>query len=147
MLSYGIARGVVGLFCQIPQVLTGGLIVNLYFLHERGKFFAIYSTIFALGNVVGATFVGIIVYHQEWSVGIWWLVAANAVSAILVFVFMEETGFDRDHYSKEGEEAAAGPRRSWFARRLTLFFPGTKAVKRTGGLPKLVRIDLSKSIA
>lgn len=131
-----------GLFCQMPQILTGGLIINLYFLHERGKFFAIYSTLFSLGNVVGASFVGVIIQHQNWDIGLWWLVAANGLSAVLVFSFMEETGFDRDHYSKEGEEAAIGPQQSWFARRVALFFPGTKVVKRREGFPKVVSIGV-----
>lgn len=127
LISFAVSRGLSGVFCQIPQVVTSGFIINTFFLHERGKAFAVYSTTFTLGIVVGATFCGVIIQHSTWPVNFWWLVASNGFAALLILLFMEETGFDRT----DPEELAGKHRsRSWVAGRIALFLPGNQVMKR-----------------
>ena len=35
--SFAVARGVSGIFSATAQILTGGVIVDMFFLHERGR--------------------------------------------------------------------------------------------------------------
>ena len=48
--AFVISRLFGGLFSSIPQILGNGIIVDIFFLHERGRAFAVYTTSFALGE-------------------------------------------------------------------------------------------------
>ena len=105
-------------------------IVNVYFRHERGAAFAIYSTVYTIATVAGASFCGFIIQHTYWSANFWWLTGGNSLAAILVFVFSEETGFLRE--GQKDDMASAGmhrkPSTSWIRDRLATFFPGNRVV-------------------
>lgn len=124
-LSYAVSRGLAGVFCVVPQILTGGFILNVFFLHERGKMYAIYSTIYTLATVVGASFCGFIVQHATWPVNFWWLAGANGLAAVLIFCFMEETGFDRIGMTCFPTETRTC---SWAKSRVLTFLPGSQVV-------------------
>ena len=132
LISFAVSRGLSGIGCQVPQVLTSGLIINVFFLHKRGRAFAIYSTTFTLGIVVGAAFCGVIIQHSTWVINFWWFVACNGLAAVLVFLFMEETSFDRGNVDQP-----VGPRRSksWVAGRTATFLPGTQVMSRRKRVP------------
>lgn len=51
-ISFVISRLFGGLFGSVPQILGNGVIVNLFPLQDRGKAFAIYSTVFVLGMML-----------------------------------------------------------------------------------------------
>ena len=48
-ISFVVSRLIGGLFSSIPQIIGNGIIVNLFYLHERGRAFAVYTSSFALG--------------------------------------------------------------------------------------------------
>ncbi|KAL9059138.1 MAG: hypothetical protein Q9162_001356 [Coniocarpon cinnabarinum] len=48
--AFVISRLFGGLVGSVPQILGNGIIVNIFFLHERGRAFAIYSTFFTIGK-------------------------------------------------------------------------------------------------
>ena len=123
--SFAVARGIAGIFAGIPQILTGGMISSMFFLHERGKAFAIYSTIYVVATIAGPTFSGFIVQHTHWSVTQWWCVGSNALSAILIFLFVEETGYNRD---PRAIHQFPRKKQSWIGNRIATFFPGTQVV-------------------
>ncbi|KZF22834.1 MFS general substrate transporter [Xylona heveae TC161] len=127
-MSFTISRLIGGLFASIPQCLGNGAIVNLFFLHQRGKAFAIFSTCFTLGTVAGPTFSGFIISHQSFAVEYWWIVALLGICAVLVFFFLEETGFNRDR-------TAAYPHvpESFIPKKIATFFPGTQVVPHITG--------------
>ena len=127
LVSFAVSRGLVGFFCQVPQVLTGGVIINIFFLHERGKTFAIFSTLYVLGTAIGPSLDGIIVQHSTWPDAFWWLVAGNGFAAALMFLIMEDTNFDRSH-DKPAPIRDRSARPSWVSSRIQTFFPGNKVV-------------------
>ena len=131
LISFAVARGLAGLFGQIPLTLAPGFIVNTFFLHQRGKAFAVSSTLFTLATVMGPSFDGFIVQVLPWPESFWWLVAGNAAAALLVFVFMEETAFDRRHFERRGDDVAP-PERTWLGDRIATFLPGHRATPDTG---------------
>ena len=111
-------------FGTMPSIIGNHLLMNLFFLHERGKAFAFFTLMFLLGVLAGPTFSGFIVQHVSWTVEFWWGVAAQGLSAILVLAFLEETGWDRG----AGKQRHPVPPQTWGANRAATFFPGYKVV-------------------
>ena len=121
--SFLASRFIAGLFCATVQVFTGGVIANIFFVHQRGKAYAIYSALYMIAQVGRPTFSGYIVNFVEWPVCFWWTVGANALAAVLIFVFGEDTAWDRE---EQRPLARKDIPQSWFGRRAALFFFGTK---------------------
>lgn len=111
-----------GIFGATPAIAGTRLLLDLFYLHERGKAFAFFTMMFLLGILAGPTFSGFIAEHTDWSVEFWWNVALCGASAILVFVFLEETGWTRDPSQKQYPV----PPEAWLLNRIATYFPGTK---------------------
>ncbi|PVH78219.1 hypothetical protein DL98DRAFT_534080 [Cadophora sp. DSE1049] len=108
---------------SISCVLAGIILGPVFLVPLRGKAFAIYSSIYLIGQVGSPKFSGFIVEFVDWLVCFWWTVGANFLAAILIFLFGEETGWDHEN---QRPLATADLPDSWFGRRIALFFPGTK---------------------
>jgi len=135
--AFVLSRLFAGMFGSVPSVLGSGTIIDIFFLHERGKAFVIFSLSFLLGTVAGPTFCGFIVEHVEWPVEFWWTVGLQGSVLILAFFFLEETGFARDQrriYPLKPQ--------SFIANRMVTFFCGTKVVPPISG-SELVYSSLS----
>lgn len=126
--SFVASRAVAGIFASNAQVLATGIIVDIFPLHQRGKAFAIYSTIYMCGTVGGPTFAGFIVQRLDWPVCFWWTVGACGLSAILIFVTGDHTVWDRGHQRPDNWARNKDPQSTWLKRRMDLFFPGTQVV-------------------
>lgn len=111
-----------GLFGATPAIAGTRLLIDLFYLHERGKAFAFYTWMFMLGILSGPTFSGFIVQHTDWPVEFWWNVASLGFVALLAFVFLEETGWTRDSSKKQYPI----PPQGWLSNRVATYFPGTK---------------------
>ena len=64
-----------GLAGAIPVVFAGGYIMDLYFLHQRGKAFAVLEVSLLSGVIVMPGIGGFIVDSRPWP-DVFWLVAA-----------------------------------------------------------------------
>ena len=51
-ISFVVSRLFGGLVGSIPQIVGNDIIKNIFFLHERGRAFALYSTCFTVGEWV-----------------------------------------------------------------------------------------------
>ena len=111
----------------------------MFFLHERGKAFAVFTFMFLLGVLAGPTFSGFIVQHTNWPIEFWWGVASQGAVAILVFLLLEETGWTRD-----AKAPYPKPPESWLQNRVATFLPGNKVVPYISA-GRLVGSGLSKS--
>ena len=118
-----ISRLFAGMFGSVPSILGASTITDLFFLHERGRVFLVFSLSFLLGTVAGPTFGGFIVQHADWSFEFWWTVGLQGLALVLVFFFLEETGFSRD-----GGPAYPVRPKSFMANRITTYLFGTKVV-------------------
>ena len=67
----------------MPSILGAGPIVDMFFLHERGKAYATFHISFLLGTIAGPTFGGFIVQHTAWPWVFWWIVIVDGVVLIL----------------------------------------------------------------
>ena len=118
-----------GLFSSMPMILGPSFIVDTTFLHQRGKAFATYELSGLLGINAVATIGGIIVNAHPWPVTFWWTIAPLAVAVLLVFLFLEETGFDREHQASWNPE----PPSNFILGRIATFLPGNRVVRPVGG--------------
>ncbi len=126
-VPFVISRLFAGMFGSVPSILGASTIIDLFFLHERGRAFLIFSLSFLLGTVAGPTFGGFIVEHVDWPVEFWWTVGLQGLALVLVFLFLEETGFSRD-----GGSAYPVRPKSFMANRIATFLLGTKVVPVIG---------------
>ncbi|TVY26801.1 putative MFS-type transporter protein [Lachnellula hyalina] len=116
--SYFGSRFLAGFFGMVTSVLGPKYLVDLFFLHQRGRVFTILHLALNFGASAGPTFSGFIAANRYWPVEYWWSVGLLAFTAILVFCFLEETSFDRS----EGAINLTPPE-SWIANRIQTFFP------------------------
>ena len=121
--AFVISRLFAGMLGSVPSILGASFITDLFFLHERGRAFLIFSLIFLLGAVAGPTLGGFIVEHVDWPVEFWWTVGLQGLALVLVFLFLEETGFNCD-----GGLAYPARPGSFMADRIATFFLGIKVV-------------------
>ncbi|RAO69346.1 uncharacterized protein BHQ10_005358 [Talaromyces amestolkiae] len=131
-VAFTLSRLFVGLFSATPTILGPQMLVEIFFLHERGtvfNFFMVWST---FGTVIGPTLGGFIADHAPWPYEFWWTVALQGVVILLAFLFLEETGFTR-----EDRKVYPLPPSSFVRNRVATYFPGTR-VARTGGLKAAV---------
>ena len=138
-LAFVISRLVAGVFGAMPAILGPSFIMETTFLHQRGKAFLTYELSVLLGVTAGPTIGGIIVNTHPWPVTFWWTIGPLAIAALLVFLFLEESGFDREH-KESGNPERPG---DLVPNRLATFFPGNHAVRPMGG-PHLVSKSCSR---
>ena len=70
-----ISRLMAGLSGALPVVLAAGYIMDMYFLHRRGKAFAVLEVSLLSGVIVMPGISGFIVDSRPWP-DVFWLVAA-----------------------------------------------------------------------
>ena len=86
-ISFTISRLFGGMLGSVPSILGSGMIVDIFYLHERGRAFTTFSLCFLLGTVAGPTFGGFIVEHVPWPNEFWWTVGLQAAVALLGMLF------------------------------------------------------------
>ena len=79
-IPFVMSRMMSGLFGSIPPVLATGFIMDLYFLHQRGKAFTVLEVSLIGGATAAPVFGGFIADTKPWPDVFWWLVALIAVS-------------------------------------------------------------------
>jgi MFS family permease len=123
---YLVSRYFAGFFGMVVSVLGPRYLVDLFFLHQRGRAFTILHLALNFGASAGPTFSGYIAANHSWTIEYWWSVGLLSLTAISVFLFLEETGFDRTEGSTN-----ISPPDNFVKNRIYTFFPGTKIVKPT----------------
>ena len=120
-----ISRLLSGMFGSVPSAVGGGIILDVFFLHDRGKAFICFEVSILLGATAGPTFSGFISNSQSWTLCFWWTVPLLALSAIAVLLLAEETGYDRQYDTKNVKIP-----QTFIANRVATFFPGTAIIAK-----------------
>ncbi|MCJ1447688.1 MAG: hypothetical protein MMC23_008199 [Stictis urceolatum] len=92
-----VSRLISGLFGGNSAALGSEVMVDTFFLHQRGKALTVLNLSFLFGVVIGPTFSGFIVQSAPWPVQYWWSVGLQAALVLASFVFLQDTYFDRDN--------------------------------------------------
>ncbi|PYH88605.1 polyamine transporter [Aspergillus ellipticus CBS 707.79] len=124
--AFVLSRLFAGFFGAVPTVLGPRVITDLLFLHQRGRAFTALHMAFLLGTIAGPTFSAFISANAFFPVEFWWTVGLLGATAILVFVCLEETGYDRDDPPRNPALPQA-----WLANRCATFFFGHRVVLPT----------------
>ena len=82
-IPFVMSRMLAGLFGSIPAVLASGYIMDLYFLHQRGKAFVVLEVCILSGAVAAPVLGGFIANSKPWPFVFWWLVAVEGASIVL----------------------------------------------------------------
>lgn len=123
---YLVSRYFSAFFGVTVSVLGPRYLVDMFFLHQRGRAFTILHLALNFGASAGPTFAGFVAANAYWPVEYWWSVALTAFTIIIVFVFLEETGYDRSEDAVNRTKPD-----SWIKDRVETFFPGNKVVPPT----------------
>ena len=123
--GYILSRLMAGIFGSVVGVVGPRIVVDIFFLHERGRRFAIIFTVNSFGSVVGPTLSGFISAQTSWPVEYWWTLALLGLVLISCLCVLEETGFERDDRAVSPKSWPDLPQ-GWAARRLATFFFGQR---------------------
>lgn len=121
-IPFTISRVICGMFGVIPAIMGTGFIMDMFFLHQRGKAFAIFEVLVIFAVVGGGTLGGFIAETKPWNYVFWWTLGPVGAAILSVFFFVEDTTFNRD---LEAVKRAPMPK-AWLANRVSTFFPGTR---------------------
>ena len=94
-IAFVMARLFGGLFGGTPPALGAVTIVDMFFLHQRGKGLTILNLSFLGGVVVGPTLSGFIAGSTSWPVQFWWSNGLEAFIILLSLFSLDETYYDR----------------------------------------------------
>ena len=114
-----------GLFGGIAPTLGADTVVDLYFLHQRGKAFTALNLCLLAGVVVGPTLSGFIVNSTSWTVQFWWSNGLEAVIVILTLALLEETHYDRTLKTEEHRKRLP---ENFVANRVATFLGGARVI-------------------
>ena len=122
-----VSRVFAGIFASVPTIFGPAYAIDMFFLHQRGKAFVCYELSLLGGITATPTIGGFIVQSHPWPYTFWWTIGPIGLAMILVFFFLEETGFRRSL----DDEARIRPPTSFLKNRIATFFPGNKVVYKT----------------
>lgn len=125
-IAYVMSRLFAGFFGAVPTVIGPRIVIDMFFLHQRGRALNILHMAFLFGTIAGPTFSAFISANTFFPVEFWWTLALLGSTLILVFLFLEETGFDREHFENNPEIPP-----SWLENRFATFFFGRRVVQPT----------------
>ncbi|KAK3689859.1 major facilitator superfamily domain-containing protein [Podospora appendiculata] len=123
---YLVSRYFSAFFGVTVSILGPRYLVDMFFLHQRGRAFTVLHLALNFGASAGPTFAGFVAANAYWPVEYWWSVALTGFTIVIVFLFLEETTYDR----KDGAINRTKPD-SWVKDRWETFFPGTKVASPT----------------
>lgn len=119
--AFIVSRFFSGFFGGVTGVLGPRILVDLFFLHQRGRAFTAFHWCLNFGSVSGPTLSAFISSKRSWTLEFWWTVALLGVTIIGVFLFLHETSWERE----AGAVNRPAPE-GFLPNRLATFFPGTK---------------------
>jgi len=124
--SFVVSRFFAGFFGSVTASLGPRVLVDLFFLHQRGRAYTIFHWCFDFGTVASPTISALITANSSWTNTYKWTAGLLGFTIILFFIFMHETWWNRNPGAKNPE-----PPKSFLANRIATFFPGTRVTPRT----------------
>ncbi|KAL2414720.1 hypothetical protein ABEF95_002676 [Exophiala dermatitidis] len=81
--------------CAAPTTVGSNIILETFFLQDRGKCFSIYTSLNLLGIIVTTTLSGFIVLKASWTVQYWYNVGFEVFLTIFCILWLDETAYPR----------------------------------------------------
>ena len=127
-IAFVMARLFGGFFGGTAPALGADTVIDLFFLHQRGKALTILNLSFLGGVVVGPTLSGFISGSASWPVQFWWSNGLEAIIILLSFFLLEETYYDR---SPKRDITPIGWPKNFVANRWATFLCGSRVLPKT----------------
>lgn len=122
-IPFVMSRLLSGIFGSVPVNVGSSMILDIFFLHQRGKAFLCYSLSTALGVLAAPTFGGFILTNRSWTVLFWWTVPLLGITAIFVILFLEETRHMNENVTVTRSKTTYWGR--YLYSRVITFLPGS----------------------
>lgn len=116
-----------GMFGSVPSAVGGGISLDIFFLHHRGKAVIFFEASILLGATVGLTFRRFISNLRSWTVCFWWTVPLLTVSIIAVLLLAEETNYGRQYDT--GNVELPHRLQRYISNPLPPFFQGSQSLQ------------------
>lgn len=130
-IPFILSRLFAGLCGAVPAAYGARLVIDVFFIHERGRAFSVLHVSFILGVISLPTLGAFTAAHVAWPNMFWWTVGLLGLASILVFFFLEETGYERSNGKSMPSHAYPAKSDSFVANRIATFFPGNRVVPET----------------
>lgn len=124
--AFIVSRFFGGLFGSITGVIGPRILVDMFFLHQRGRAFTIFHWCFDFGTVAGPTISAFISSKTSWTYAYWWTIALVGFTLFPVFFFLHDTSWNR-YVGAINSPAPTG----FFTNRYVTFCIGTKLTPKT----------------
>jgi MFS family permease len=122
-----IVSRVFGAFFGVITALLGpGILVDMFYLHQRGRAFTVFHCCFSFGTVAGPTLSAFVGASGSWTGAYWWTAGLVGGTLVPVFWFLENTTWDRG-INAINITAPEG----FLANRLATLCFGTKVMPKT----------------
>ena len=121
-IAFVLARFFGGFVGGNATALGASTMMDMFFLHQRGKALTVLNLSFLLGIVVGPTFSGFIVASAPWPVQFWWTTGLEAIVIVLALLFLDDTTYDRTQERIQKQDTSS--RSSFLRTRSRAFFWG-----------------------
>lgn len=141
-IPFLVSRGFAGFFGPITGVLGPQMLIDTFFLHQRGRAFTFFFFWFDLGTMAGPTLSGLIADRLGWQSGLWWTVILCGFSAWSIFCFLSGTSWNR---ARDPAVGAHGSARTWIRGRVDMFFPGSQTMPKTSAAELVSFISASEN--
>jgi len=121
-----LSRGFSGFVGHVIGTLAPRCLMDMFFLHQRGRAFNVFHFFFDLGSSSGPSICAFVAAGAgDWVWAFRWTAILTGVCAILVFLFLHDTSWDRTPGALNEP-----PPQGFFANRVATFFPGTAVTPR-----------------
>lgn len=124
--AFIVSRFFSGFFGGVTGVLGPRILVDVFFLHQRGRAFTAFHWCLNFGTVAGPTISAFISANRSWTPEFWWTVGLLGFTIICCFLFMHETAWDRT----PGAANAPAPE-GFLANRFATFFFGSRVTPKS----------------
>ena len=120
---YLVSRFFAGFGGTVPSTLGPRILLDLFFIHERGRAFSVFTLSYLLGTLAIPTVGCFVASHTNRAVMLLGCLPIVGLALILTVAFLEETGFER-----EGQTRYPRQSKSFVDNRIATFLPGNRVV-------------------
>jgi hypothetical protein len=138
-VSLVISRGFAGFCGTVVGVLGPRCLIDLFFLHQRGRAFTLFHFAFDMGNAIGPSLCALVATPSgDWRWAFRFCIILDGVALLAFFIVMRDTTWNRGS-TFSGVDAGKETPDAFLASRIATFLPGTRITPKLS-LRQFVRI-------
>jgi len=116
------SRFLSGIFGTVAGILGPRILVDLFFLHQRGRAFTVFHFFMDFGTIGGPTLGAFVASGRLWTSAYWYAFALASFAMLMCFFFLHDTAWDRSARADNHKTVPEG----FIAGRIATLLPGTR---------------------